>query len=53
MRGLIFGECKDKRSTGYDGDITTEGAAFDDEGNVDVELLNRQFTYIRERMNVE
>ena len=41
------------RSTGYDGDITTEGVAFDDEGNVDVELLNRQFTYIRERMNVE
>lgn len=33
MRGLIFGECKDKRSTGYDGDITTEGVAFDDDEN--------------------
>jgi sugar phosphate isomerase/epimerase len=40
------------RSTGYEGDITTEGVAFDDEGNVDVELLNRQFDYIRERMNL-
>ena len=40
------------RSTGYDGDITTEGVAFDDDGNVDVELLNRQFDYIRERMNL-
>lgn len=39
------------RSSGYDGDITTEGIAFDEEGKVDVELLNRQFAYIRERMN--
>lgn len=38
------------RSIRYNGDITTEGVAFDDEGNVDVELLNRQFDYIRERM---
>lgn len=38
------------KSTGYDGDITTEGVAFDEEGNVDVELLNRQFDYIREKM---
>jgi len=38
------------RSTGYKGDITTEGVAFDEEGNVDVELLNRQFDYIRERI---
>lgn len=37
-------------NTGFDGDITTEGVAFDEEGNVDVELLNRQFNYIRERM---
>lgn len=37
-------------NTGFDGDITTEGVAFDDEGNVDVELLNRQFDYIREKM---
>lgn len=36
------------RSTGFDGDITTEGVAFDEEGNVDVTLLNRQFGYIRE-----
>lgn len=39
------------KSTGYDGDITTEGVAFDEEGNVNVELLNRQFAYIREKMN--
>ena len=38
------------KSTGYDGDITTEGVAFDEERNVDVELLNRQFEYIREKM---
>ena len=38
------------RSTGYDGDITTEGVAFDEEGNVDVELLNRQVDYIREKI---
>ena len=38
------------RRTGYDGDITTEGVAFDEEGNVDVELLNRQFAYIREKI---
>ena len=38
------------KSTGYDGDITTEGVAFDEEGNVDVELLNRQFDYIREKI---
>jgi len=38
------------RSIRYNGDITTEGVAFDDEGNVDVELLNRQFDYIREKM---
>jgi len=35
------------RENGYDGDFTTEGVAFDAEGNVDVELLNRQFAYIR------
>ncbi len=40
------------RSIGYDGDFTTEGVAFDEEGNVDVELLNRQFDYIREKMNM-
>jgi sugar phosphate isomerase/epimerase len=39
------------KSTGYDGDITTEGVAFDEEGNVNVELLNQQFAYIREKMN--
>lgn len=38
------------KSTGYDGDVTTEGVAFDEDGNVDVELLNRQFTYIREHI---
>ena len=37
------------RGTGYDGDITTEGVAFNEDGNVDVELLNRQFRYIREK----
>lgn len=38
------------RGTGYDGDITTEGVAFDEDGNVDVELLNNQFAYIRGRI---
>lgn len=38
------------RSTGYHGDITTEGVAFDEDGTVDVELLNRQFAYIREKL---
>ena len=37
------------KCTGYDGEITTEGVAFDEDGDVDVELLNRQFDYIRER----
>ena len=39
------------RGTGYDGDITAEGVAFDEEGNVDVEMLNRQFAYIREKLS--
>ena len=39
------------RSTGFEGDITTEGVAFDEDGNVDVELLNRQFAYIREKIH--
>ena len=38
------------KGTGYEGDLTTEGVAFDEEGNVDVELLNRQFKYIREKL---
>lgn len=38
------------RSTGYDGDITTEGVAFDEDGNVDVVMLNKQFDYIKERI---
>lgn len=33
--------------TGYDGFMTVESAAHNDEGVVDVELLNRQFQYIR------
>ena len=39
------------RSTGFEGDITTEGVAFDEDGTVDVELLNRQFAYIREKIH--
>lgn len=35
---------------GYDGDYTVEATAFDSEGVVDVEMLNRQFAYIREHM---
>lgn len=39
------------RKTGYEGDYTLEASAYDEEGNVDVELLNRQFAYVRERIN--
>ena len=40
-------------NTGFDGDITTEGVAFDEDGNVNVELLNQQFEYIRGKMKQE
>jgi len=35
---------------GYDGDYTLEATAYDEEGNVNVELLNKQFAYVREHM---
>lgn len=38
------------RGIGYEGDYTLEATAYDEEGNVDVELLNKQFTYVREHM---
>ena len=38
------------RETGYEGDYTLEASAYDSEGNVDVELLNRQFAYVREHI---
>ncbi len=38
------------REIGYEGDYTLEATAYDNEGNVDVELLNKQFEYVREKM---
>lgn len=36
---------------GYDGTMTVEATAFQADGSVDVEMLNRCFTVIREQMN--
>ena len=38
------------REMGYDGSFTVESTAFDAEGKVDFEMLNRQFAFIREKM---
>ena len=38
------------RKTGYDGTFTVESTAFNSEGVIDVEMLNRQFAYIRKAM---
>lgn len=38
------------REIGYEGDYTLEASAYDEEGNVDVELLNQQFAYVREKI---
>ncbi len=35
----------------YKGDFTVEATAFDDTGVIDVDLLNMQFQYIRERLD--
>ncbi len=37
------------KSTGYDGTFTVESTAFGADGKVDVEMLNKQFAYIREK----
>ncbi len=36
------------KKTGYQGDFTVEATAFDEKGEVDVEMLNEQFRKIRE-----
>ena len=41
------------KKTGYQGDFTVEATAFDDKGDVDVEMLNEQFRKIRELMREE
>jgi len=38
------------KKTGYQGDFTVEATAFDDKGDVDVEMLNGQFETIRKFM---
>ena len=38
------------RETGYEGDYTLEATAFNKEGVVDVEMVNRQVAYVREHM---
>lgn len=38
------------RETGYQGTFTVESTAFGEDGSVDVEMLNEQFRYIRERI---
>jgi len=39
------------KKTGYQGDFTVEATAFDENGEVDVEMLNEQFRKIRELWN--
>ena len=34
----------------YKGDFTVEATAFDSEGVIDVDMLNEQFKYIREKL---
>jgi len=41
------------KKTGYQGDFTVEATAFDEKGDVDVEMLNEQFRKIRELMTNE
>ena len=36
---------------GYEGDYTLEATAFNKEGVVDVEMVNRQVSYVREKIN--
>ena len=38
------------RDCGYDGTFTVESTAFDAQGQVDIGMLNEQFTYIRKQM---
>ncbi len=39
------------RETGYEGDYTLEATAYNNVGVVDVEMLNKQFAYVREKIN--
>lgn len=41
------------REKGYDGTLTVESTAFDADGVVDINMLNRQFAYIREKMGLD
>lgn len=36
------------KGSGYEGDYTLEASSYDSDGNVDTELLNKQFAYVRE-----
>ena len=38
------------RKTGYQGTFTVESTAFGEDGSVDVEMLNKQFAYMRENI---
>lgn len=38
------------REIGYEGDYTLEASSYDEDGTVDVEMLNRQFAYVREHI---
>lgn len=42
----FFGHVK---STGYDGTFTVESTAFGEDGRVDIDMLNAQFAYIRQK----
>ena len=37
------------KNTGYDGTFTVESTAFGEDGSVDIDMLNRQFAYIRQK----
>lgn len=37
------------KHTGYDGTFTVESTAFGEDGSVDIDMLNEQFAYIREK----
>lgn len=39
------------KQKGYSGDFTVEATAFDLEGNIDFNMLNESFEYIRKKMN--
>lgn len=39
------------RKTGYDGTLTMESTAFDDNGVVDIDMINKETEYIRKRVS--